>query len=101
MKQSDVIKELIMLMEPASTKDEALKLTIISILNEGKKKASEDKKPEPEAKSKTKRGRPPFDIGKAKACYDAGWPIAKIADEMGVSAPTVKNHLIKAGVEMR
>lgn len=37
--------------------------------------------------------RKAFDVGKAKALRDAGWSVAKIADEMRVSEPTVRKHL--------
>ena len=33
------------------------------------------------------------DWGKAKALRKAGWSLAKIADELGVSVPTVSQHL--------
>lgn len=35
----------------------------------------------------------PVDWGKAKALRKAGWSLAKIADELGVSVPTVSRHL--------
>ena len=35
----------------------------------------------------------PVDWGKAKALRKAGWSLAKIADELGVSVPTVSQHL--------
>ena len=56
-------------------------------------KAPEKKKTAPKTEKK------PFDIGKAVACYKAGRTISWIADEMGVSAVTVSNHLKKAGVK--
>ena len=40
--------------------------------------------------------RKPLDDGKIKALRKAGWSLEKIADEMGVSAQTVSNHLRKA-----
>lgn len=39
------------------------------------------------------RKRKAFDVGKAKALREAGWSVAKIADEMKVSEPTVRKHL--------
>lgn len=42
------------------------------------------------------RKRKAFDVGKAKALRDAGWSVAKIADEMRVSEPTVRKHLKEA-----
>lgn len=37
-----------------------------------------------------------FDVNKAKALRDAGWTLAKIADEMRVSPQTVANKLKEA-----
>ena len=36
-----------------------------------------------------------IDTGKIKALKDAGWTVAKIADEMGVSDQTIYNYLNK------
>ena len=54
-------------------------------------------KPEPEHKPKTeskKKGGPAgIDHGKLIALHKAGWPTAKIADELGCSSQTVLNHI--------
>lgn len=58
-------------------------------------------KPEPKpapAKPKKSAKKPgpkkkQLDIGKMNALRKAGWSIPKIADEMGVSAPTIRKHL--------
>lgn len=96
MKNIDVLRELFMAMEDLSPRNEALRYGIIAVLD---KIQGVEPKPEPQ-KKETKKGRPagrkPFDVGKAKACRDAGWSIAKIADEMRVSEQTVRNHLAKA-----
>lgn len=91
MKNIDVIRELIGSMDGLDERNEAIRYGIYAIL---------EKIEAPEAK----RGRPPkakkpFDIGKAKAYRDAGWPIAKIADEMGVSPSTVSRELKEAQKE--
>lgn len=39
----------------------------------------------PEREERTKK----WDVGKAQALRDAGWTIEKIAEEIGVSAPTI------------
>lgn len=100
MKNIDVLRELFMAMDDLSPRNEALRYGIIAVLD---KIQGVEPKPEPE-KKEAKRGRPagsttkrePFNTGKAKACRDAGWSIAKIADEMRVSEQTVRNHLAKA-----
>ena len=95
MKTSEVIRQLLNTMGPLDPKDEAIRIGIIAILDRSAKATEQKPEAVPEQKPK-KRGRRPFDIGKAKACKDAGWSIAKIADEMGVSEQTVRNNLAKA-----
>lgn len=52
----------------------------------------------PEApKMKPAPAKLPVDWGKAKALRKAGWSLAKIADELGVSVPTVSQHLKEVG----
>lgn len=59
-------------------------------------------KPEPKQESAApvkKRGpRKKLDWGKAKACYAAGWDIAKIADELGCTSQAVRLHFQKEGL---
>jgi DNA-directed RNA polymerase specialized sigma24 family protein len=53
-------------------------------------------KPEPKAKPKTepkKSGPAGIDHGKLIALHKAGWSIEKIADEMGCTTTTVRNHI--------
>lgn len=100
--------------------DEALRVGVMAILDAMKcptpvgrgRKPSEEKKPEPKDAAlkqqekttpetgRTKRpGRPKsFDAGKAVACRKAGWGIDKIADELGVSATTIRNYFKKEGI---
>ena len=47
----------------------------------------------PEAKPAPAKRIVAVDWGKAKALRKAGWSLAKIADELGVSVPTVSAHL--------
>lgn len=53
-------------------------------------------KPEPKAKPKAepkKSGPTGIDHGKLIALHKAGWSIEKIADEMGCTTTTVRNHI--------
>lgn len=85
---NELIKALINEMEPA-----AVKKAVLALLDQEAPKAKEQKPAAKKAGSKKK----PFDTGKAVACYNAGWSIAKIADELGTSDPTVRKHLKDAG----
>lgn len=60
---------------------------------------TEKPKPKPAPAKPKKSAKKPgpkkkqLDIGKMNALRKAGWSIPKIADEMGVSAPTIRKHL--------
>lgn len=43
-------------------------------------------------------GRKEIDMGKCRALLKAGWPIAKCADELGVSEPTLRKRLKEEGL---
>lgn len=61
---------------------------------ETEKKAETQEEPKDETKAPKK-----LDHGKICALRKAGWPVSKIADEMGCSGPTVRYHLDKEGIE--
>lgn len=54
--------------------------------------------PAPEQTRTRRGGRKPFDTGKMKALLKAGWSIAKIADEMGVTEATIRKHCKEEGL---
>ena len=56
------------------------------------------KKPGPKPGTKPK-GQKKIDDGKIRVLREGGWSITAIADEMKLSAPTVKAHLAKMGVK--
>lgn len=102
MKNIDVIRELVLSMGDLTPKNEAIRIGIIAVLdkltqaNTQKTAVKKAEPKEPEAKP-SKRGRKrKFDLGKAKACYDLGWPLKKIAEELGCTEQTVRNNLAKA-----
>ena len=45
------------------------------------------------------KGQKKIDDGKIRVLREGGWSITAIADEMKLSAPTVKAHLQKMGVK--
>ena len=61
-------------------------------------KKEEPKKPGPKPGTKPK-GQKTIDDGKIRVLREGGWSITAIADEMKLSAPTVKAHLQKMGVK--
>lgn len=56
----------------------------------------QEQKEDPKKETKTNKR---LDHGKICALRKAGWPVSKIADEMGCSGPTVRYHLDKEGIE--
>lgn len=89
MNNLEVIKTLVMMIEPKTELDGDLKKAAIALLE----KEAPVKQAKPKAKPKTTgRKKLELDWGKAKACRDAGWSYAKIADELGCSEQTVYNH---------
>lgn len=69
------------------------KLTMIEEVEADKSETEPEKRTEKKPGKSTGRAR--LDIGKITALYNAGWAIAKIADEMGCSDQTVRNYLNK------
>jgi len=53
----------------------------------------EKEEPKKAADPKKQGARKTIDMGKVKALRDAGWSVDKIADEMGVSKPTIASRL--------
>lgn len=49
--------------------------------------------PAPAPDPAPKKPRAKVDVGKIKALHKAGWTVPKIADEMRLSAPTVRKYL--------
>ena len=64
-----------------------------------RKKVPKQEKPEQKAQKQTTRKKSSFDVGKLAALWKAGWSVRKIADEMGVSEPTVRKYLRQIGAK--
>lgn len=53
----------------------------------------ENAQPDPPPPPTGKKAKKTVDVGKLIALHNAGWSVAKIADELGVSTRTVYNYL--------
>ena len=101
----EAIKTLASVMETKDDLSEAMRVVIMAAAES--KPASdpvkaepveEPKKPGPKPGTKPK-GQKTIDDGKIRVLREGGWSITAIADEMKLSAPTVKAHLQKMGVK--
>ena len=54
---------------------------------------TEPAQPDPPPAGKKRGPKKALDVGKLVALHNAGWPAAKIADELKVSVGTVYNYL--------
>ena len=71
-------------------------------VDEPKAEPEKPERPDPKPEQKTKKkdkGQKQIDDGKIKALREGGWTLAEIADEMSLSAMTVRAHLKKMGVK--
>ena len=63
--------------------------------------AQKEKEPKKEPPKEPKKAESPkpkrIDVGKIHALADAGWKIKDIAEDVGCSEQTVRNHLAKGG----
>lgn len=93
----EIIKMLINALDTNGVSEEANKQAALALLDNLKVAPKKDTT-EPVKAVVKPRGRKPVDNGKILALHDAGWPTKKIADEVGVSEQTVKNHIKKEAV---
>ena len=99
MNNIDIVKVILSHIGEDPAQDRALAQGCIVIL-EGAERTPEPapSKPKKEAPKTAPKKRKPFDTGKMKALLDGGWPVTKIADEMGCSPATIYDHMKKEGL---
>lgn len=100
----EIVKMLINALDSTGVQDEAIKRAALALLDlegtgEPKAKAKKEpaKPPKGGPEKKPARMKSDFDIGKMNALLKAGWSVPKIADEMGVSDPTVRKYMKQEG----
>lgn len=93
----EIIRMLVNALDTNGVSDEACKQGALALLDNLKvapKPSMADAKPK-QGNKETKRAS--VDHGKILALHEAGWSVAKIADEMGTTTVTVRNHIKKGG----
>ena len=73
--------------------DEIVELIKLVVVDPCDAVRPEEPVPAPEPAPKKPKPRVKVDVGKIKALHKAGWTVPKIADEMRLSAPTVRKYL--------
>ena len=94
----NIVKVLLKHIGEDPDQDKALAQGALVILDSAKDNKPKVIKMENSAAKPSPKKRKPFDAGKMKALLDGGWPVAKIADEMGCSVATIYDHMKKEGL---
>lgn len=109
MTKLEAIKTLAAAMATSDALSEAMRVAIMAVAEDmpsENKVVSEEPAPEPEPEKKPAKTKKPgtkgmkkIDDGKIRVLREGGWSITAIADEMKLSAPTIKAHLQKMGIK--
>ncbi len=106
MKPTEVMRAMITAMGSDPELDKALRVSALAYLDAveartDKPKQTKAKKDDAEEKgySPTGKAKAKIDDGTIKALYEGGWPINKIADDIGCAPQTVTNHLKAMGLK--
>ena len=93
----EIIKMLINALDTNGVSEEANKQAALALLDNLKVAPKKDAATEVTTPKKQpiKQGNTKIDHGKIVALHEAGWSTAKIADEIGTTTVTVRNHLKK------
>lgn len=106
MKPTEVMRAMITAMGSDPELDKALRTSALAYLDAveartDKPKQTKPKKADTEEKgySPTGKAKAKIDDGTIKALYEGGWPLTKIAEDIGCSTQTVNNHLKSMGLK--
>ena len=106
MKPTEVMRAMITAMGTDPFLDEALRTAALAYLDAveartAEPKQTKTKKADTEEKgySPTGKAKAKIDDGTIKALYEGGWPLTKIAEDIGCSTQTVNNHLKAMGLK--
>ncbi len=106
MKPTEVMRAMITAMGSDPELDKALRVSALAYLDAveartDKPKQTKPKKADTEEKgySPTGKAKAKIDDGTIKALYEGGWPLTKIAEDIGCSTQTVTNHLKAMGLK--
>lgn len=106
MKPTEVMRAMITAMGTDPELDKALRISALAYLDAVEAKTAEPKQTKPKKAESEEKGYSPtgkakakIDDGTIKALYEGGWPLTKIAEDIGCSTQTVNNHLKAMGLK--
>lgn len=106
MKPTEVMRAMITAMGSDPELDKALRTSALAYLDAVEVKAAGPKQTKPKKTESDEKGYSPngkakakIDDGTIKALYEGGWPLTKIAEDIGCSTQTVNNHLKAMGLK--
>ena len=106
MKPTEVMRAMITAMGSDPELDKALRVSALAYLDAVEAKMDKPKQAKPKKTESDEKGYSPtgkakakIDDGTIKALYEGGWPLTKIAEDIGCSTQTVNNHLKAMGLK--
>lgn len=106
MKPTEVMRAMITAMGGDPELDKALRVSALAYLDAVEVKTAKPKQTKPKKDDTEEKGYTPtgkakakIDDGTIKALYEGGWPLTKIAEDIGCSTQTVNNHLKAMGLK--
>ena len=106
MKPTEVMRAMITAMGSDPELDKALRVSALAYLDAVEARTDKPKQTKPKKADTDEKGYSPtgkakakIDDGTIKALYEGGWPLTKIAEDIGCSTQTVNNHLKAMGLK--
>ena len=106
MKPTEVMRAMITAMGSDPELDKALRVSALAYLDAVEARTDKPKQTKPKKADADEKGYSPtgkakgkIDDGTIKALYEGGWPLTKIAEDIGCSTQTVNNHLKAMGLK--
>ena len=106
MKPTEVMRAMITAMGSDPELDKALRVSALAYLDAVEARTDKPKQTKPKKTESDEKGYSPtgkakgkIDDGTIKALYEGGWPLTKIAEDIGCSTQTVNNHLKAMGLK--
>lgn len=97
MNNIEIIRMLVNALDTNNVSEEANKQAALALIDNLKVSVKPAATPSKVTKPSKETKKTGVDHGKIMALHEAGWSVAKIADEIGTTTVTVRNHIKKGG----